>query len=164
MHALDPSSFLHRLFAALENDGIHVDPFVLDHLCYRVEDHARYTSTKATLLQRGVLLGEHLIGGRPIATFRMHTPFLFRDRMIDVIELPAPKSGSPYAEGFEHAEFVVHEDPVHFAARYPQLAWDSSGADKPINANVRLNYDGFSVKFHARSLEEVIARENGADR
>lgn len=159
MELPSPSTFLETLFAAVERDGIATASLVLDHLCYRVETKARYAEWKGLLSKNGKLLGEHLIGGRPIATFKLKEPFLFRGRTIDVIELPAPKPGSPYAEGYEHAEFVVGEDPRLFAARYPSLEWDVSGADKAINADVRLSYDGFSVKFHERSLEEVIVLE-----
>ncbi len=160
MELPDPSIFLQRLFAALEQDGIAAAPLVLDHVCYRVETAERYAAWRDHLSKNGTLLGEHVIGGRPIATFKLYRPFILQGRAIDVIELPAPKNGSPYAEGYEHAEFVVGEDPQVFAARYPSLNWDLSGAEKKINADVRLGYGGFSVKFHERSLEEVIAEEN----
>lgn len=160
MELPDPSIFLRKLFAAVEADGIATSALVLDHVCYRVETLARYAEWKDHLSKNGRLLGEPLIGGRPIATFKMNEPFMFEGRAIDVIELPAPKNGSPYAEGYEHAEFVVGMDPCVFADRYPSLTWDLSGAKKPLNADVRLSYDSFSVKFHERSLEDVIALEN----
>lgn len=116
----------------------------------------RYEVLRTMLAQHGTLLGEHMIGGRPIATFRLNEPFLFEGRSIEVIELPAPKHGSDYAEGFEHAEFVVDEEPLEFSKRYPLLKWDLFGISKSINADVRLNYDGYSVKFHQRSLELVM--------
>ncbi|MBL7953266.1 MAG: VOC family protein [Flavobacteriales bacterium] len=159
MELPDPSIFLQKLIAAVEGDGIRTSPLVLDHVCYRVETLARYAEWKDHLSKNGKLLGEHPIGGRPIATFKLSKPFMFQGRAIDVIELPAPKDGSPYAEGYEHAEFVVADGPRAFAMRYPFLRWDLSGVDKTINADVRLGYDGFSVKFHERSLEEVIALE-----
>ncbi|MBX2971461.1 MAG: VOC family protein [Flavobacteriales bacterium] len=155
----DASTFLQRLFGALERDRIATDGLVLDHLCYRVGTMERYTAWKDHLAMNGTLLGEHTIGGRPIATFLLRKPILFQGRAIDVVELPAPKPGSPYAEGWEHAEFVVSEDPCVFAARYPTLPWDHSGAWKTTNADVRLGYAGFSVKFHERALAEVIAEE-----
>jgi len=159
MRPLDPTDLLYRLFAALRGDGVDVSAFELDHLCYRVEDMGRYEVLRTMLAQRGTFLGEHQVGGRPIATFQLNEPFLFEGRSITVVELPAPKPGSDYPEGFEHAEFVVHEEPSAFAQRYPLLNWDLSGVSKPINADVRLNYDRFSVKFHRRSLADVIAEE-----
>ncbi|MFT3884408.1 MAG: VOC family protein [Flavobacteriales bacterium] len=154
---LDPRAFLDRLFAALTADGVDVNGSELDHLCYRVASAERYDALKKDLADRGGLLSETLIGGRPIASFLLHRPMRYHDRLIAVIELPAPKPGSPYPEGFEHAEFVVGEDPRMFARRYPQLTWDLSDADKPINAVVRLRYEGFSVRFHRHALAHVIA-------
>lgn len=155
----DPTDFLRRVFAALRNDGISLEDLPLDHLCYRVASMERYAEWKCALAEAGVLLGENSIGGRPIATYRLHVPFLFDGRAIHVVELPAPKPGSPYAEGWEHVEFVVGEAPRTFAQRYPTLPWDLSGAKKPINGDVRLGYDGFSVKFHERAVAVVIAEE-----
>ncbi len=156
---LDAAPFLRKLFAALAESGVHVSRFPLDHLCYRVENDKRYQELRNELDREGVLLGENPIGGRPIATFRLNRPFLFEGRSIDVMELPAPKPGSPYPEGYEHAEFVVTEDLLEFTKCYPQLAWDISGIDKSINADVRLRFKDFSVKFHRRALAEVIAYE-----
>lgn len=149
--------FLDRLFTALRADGIDTSAFELDHLCYRVADNGRYAELKELLARSGHLLSETLIGGRPIATFRLDAPILFHGRTISVIELPAPKPGSPYPEGFEHAEFVVGMDPLVFAAQHPQLPWDRSAAHGPINPEVRLRYVGFSVKFHEHPLAYVIA-------
>lgn len=159
MQLPDPSPFLQRLFDALQRDGIATTGLVLDHVCYRVETLARYQEWKDHLSKNGRLLGEHTIGGRPIATFCLHVPIRSNGRRIAVLELPAPKTGSYYPEGWEHAEFVVNEDPRSFAARYPALPWDLSGADKAYNADVRLGYGAFSVKFHERALDVVIAEE-----
>lgn len=161
MQLPDPTPFLDRLFLALEKDGIATDGSLLDHICYRVESTERYTEWKAHLSNIGTCLGEHWIGGRPIATYRLHDPYRYQHHHIAVVELPAPKPGSPYTEGWEHAEFVVNEDPLLFAARYPKLKWDLNGALKTNNADVRLDYDGISVKFHRRSLAEVIEGERG---
>ena len=131
----------------------------LDHLCYRVEDQERYGDLRKKLDAAGTLLGESLIGGRPIATYRLHRPFRYGKRRIDVVELPAPKPESFYPEGYEHAEFVVDGELLAFTQKHPALVWDLSGASKPINADVRLRFDGFSVKFHRQPLAAVIGME-----
>lgn len=151
--------FLDHVFAALDADGVDAQPFAMDHLCFRVATTQRYDEMKALLSTEGTLLGEHSVGGRPIATYALHVALVHRERRINVIELPAPKPGSPYPEGWEHAEFVIDVEPAVFASRYPQLPWDLSGADKPMNACVRLNYDGCSVKFRRRALADVIMDE-----
>ena len=160
----DPTPFLDQLFAALHADGIQVQELELDHLCYRVASSDRYSACRTLFAQHGELLAESMIGGRPIATYRMHKPFAYLDRRIAVVELASPKPGSPYPEGYEHAEFVVPElgstkDLLAFTERYPRLNWNLSDINKATNADVRLRYSGFSVKFHRESLADVIAEE-----
>ena len=158
---IDPRPFLEKVFAAMAQCNIVVAAMELDHVCYRVEGEERYGILRKELEADGTLLGESLIGGRSIATYRLHRPFLFDERRIDVVELPAPKPGSFYPEGYEHVEFVVNEDLQVFAQKHPHLAWDLSGASKTVNADVRLRFDGFSVKFHRQPLADVIGMETG---
>ncbi len=165
----DPTPFLDQLFASLHADGLQVQELELDHLCYRVDSSERYSACRTLFAQHGTLLAESMISGRPIATYRLHQPFVYLVRRIAVVELASPKPGSPYPEGYEHAEFVVPElgnasvrytsDLLAFTERYSQLPWDLSDLNKSTNADVRMRYAGFSVKFHRHSLEDVIAAE-----
>ncbi|RMF03036.1 MAG: hypothetical protein D6772_02665 [Bacteroidetes bacterium] len=148
--------FLDQVFSALTEVGIRVEDYELDHICYRVADETRYRRLKVTLLTSGTLLSEKEIGGRPIATIRLATPIIYHDREIWVLELPMPKTGSPYSEGYEHIEFVIDESLQSFQARYPWIKFDTKGLHKAINADLRLKFDGFSVKFHEQSLAYVI--------
>jgi predicted metalloenzyme YecM len=152
----DPSPFLDQVFSALTLAGIKVESFELDHICYRVAEGARYDLIKDELLKSGSLLSEKEIAGRAIAVIKLTTPIIYHDRQIGYVELPQPKPGSPYPEGYEHVEFVIDESLHSFMARYPDAPFDSNGLRKRINADVRLKYDGFSVKFHEQSLAYVI--------
>lgn len=148
--------FLEKLFHQLAKDGIAVSDYEMDHICYRVASESRYEALKQQLLGMSSLLGETMIGGRPIATFRLAAPIRFRDREVWVLELPAPKPGSPYPEGYEHVEFVIDGSFEDFMGRYPQLTFQTKAMQKPVNADIQLEYDGFGVKFHRQSLEYVI--------
>ena len=151
-----PAPFLRRLFATLAADGLDVAGCELDHLCYRVETPERYAVLKAELAGLGELLSEKEIGGRPIATFELADPIRFGDRRIPCLELPAPKPGSPYPEGYEHAEFVIDRPFDDFMRSFPHLKFDTKGMHKGVNPEIRLIYEGFSVKFHHHSLAYVI--------
>lgn len=151
--------FLRRLFAALKSAGVDVSGYQADHVCYRVGTLAEYESEKLAWLKRADLLHEAQISGRPIAAFRLHQPIRFETRTIRLVELPAPKPGSPYPTGWEHAEFVVPEGLAALQARYPKLDWDTSAAGKPLNPEIRLAFGAISAKFHPLSLDEVIRRE-----
>ncbi|MFT5999989.1 MAG: putative metalloenzyme YecM [Neolewinella sp.] len=161
-----PTPFLQQLFAALEPSTGDLDHLALDHLCYRVSSAARYEQLRDALLKENELLVESPINGRRIATFRMAIPFSFQQREIWLLELPEPKPGSPYPEGYEHAEFVTDRPLAQFETWLTDHLGvaaddlDRKGLVKPLNADLRLRLpDGLSVKFHERPLDKVIEEE-----
>lgn len=161
-----PVSFLEQIFVSLEATPGTLDHLQLDHLCYRVETADQYEKLKAQLLDENELLVESPINGRRIATFRMAEPFCFREREIWLLEVPEPKPGSPYVEGWEHVEFVTDRPLEAFAEWMVEHLGvedediDRSGIDKALNADLRLRLaGGLSVKFHELPLDEVIRLE-----
>lgn len=148
--------FLDRLFEHLQEDEIEVSQFELDHICYRVETLQRYQELVQQLSPLGDLLTETMIGGRPISTFKLLTPIEYQDRTIYCLELPAPKVGSPYLEGFEHAEFVIDVPFAEFMNKYSKCKFKMKGMQKVVNPEISRKYDGISVKFHHHPIEYVI--------
>lgn len=157
----DVNNFLAKVFDALSRDGVDVSGCELDHVCYRVETSERYGELKQKLASQGELLVESEVGGRLIATYKLRQPILYQTRKIECVELPSPKKGTVYAEGLEHAEFVIGVDFENFMKAYPLVNFDTSALSKSVNPDVRVQYDGFSVKFHRESLEQVIEKEKG---
>lgn len=151
-----PEPFLLEIFRNLKMDSVDISRCTLDHLCYRVETYERYSLLKTQLLEAGTLLTESEIGGRPIASFKLSQPIVFKNRAIDVIELPAPKKGSFYLEGYEHVEFVIDVDFETFIKKYPQVEFDKRAIKKPVNPEIIIKYGELSVKFHHQTLEYVI--------
>jgi oligoendopeptidase F len=158
----DPRPFLGRIFAALKGAGIDVAAFPMDHICYRVATAERYAALKSALERSARLLHEAMIGGRPIATYKLAVPLHYAGRVIDVVELPSPKPGRRYEDGYEHAEFVIAETFAAFMARHPHLSFDTSGAGKAHNPELRVVFGDISVKFHHDTLERIIAAERKA--
>ncbi|MEM9259075.1 MAG: VOC family protein [Bacteroidota bacterium] len=162
-----PTNFLRQLFRDLEPTSGAFDHLFLDHLCYRVESVSRYENLRDELLKDGnELLVESPINGRRISTFRLRAPFQFGERSIDLLELPEPKVGSPYSEGYEHVEFVTDRSLDAFATwllkeiGVPTEQLDLSGINKEHNPDLRLRFtSGSSVKFHEQALDQVIAEE-----
>ncbi|MEM7575617.1 MAG: VOC family protein [Bacteroidota bacterium] len=153
----DPTSFLDQIFKSCTSAGLPLADYPLDHICYRVATTDRYQQLKTQLLSSNELLAETLINGRPIATFRLKTPLRYQDRQIELLELPSPKPGSPYAEGYEHVEFVVGQHPKAWMKQYPSINWEVKDLRKSINPDVRLRIgEGVSVKFHEFPLDYVI--------
>ena len=152
----DPIPFLDNIFQTLSSLNIKVDKYQLDHVCYRTESTEQYLDLKTTLHKFGKLLTENQINGRPIATFKLFQPIIFKNRKIYLLELPSPKPGSFYPAGYEHVEFIIDESLEKFMARYPDIVFDKKGISKQVNPEVRLTFPEFSVKFHLHDLEYVI--------
>ncbi len=111
------------------------------------------------MISFGMLLAESIISERPIATFKLHRPIVFQEKEILLFELPAPKPGSPYPEGYEHIEVVIDTTLESWMDQYPHLPFDTNGLKKPVNRDIKLKLPTGTVKFHEQSLEEVIAME-----
>ena len=142
-----PDQFLDDLFDQIQAVGIEVDSLYMDHICYRVESLEEYHAIKSSLLIHGNLLSDNIVAGRPISVIQLNQPYSYKEREINVIELPSPKSGSPYATGYEHVELVVEMDLLEFVKKHPSIDFDLKGMNKTINQDVRLPLNGCSVKF-----------------
>jgi len=155
----DHQPFLDALLPLLWKDLPAACNWPIDHLCYRVADEAGYRHWRAELQGLGALLAESPIGGRPIATFRLHVPLTHGARTIPLVELPAPKPGRPYAEGWEHVEVVAPQPLTELLFEHPHLPWGTGDLHRPLNPTLRLRYGAFSIKVHTRPLDLVIAAE-----
>lgn len=139
--------------------GEHAAPQV-DHLCYRAASLPEYLELKALLARYGVLLVEGMIGGRPIATYRLHQPVCVNEVSVPCIELAAPKPGRSHQAGLEHIELVVPS--LHaLVAAHPALPFKTGNIEDGRNPDVGLMLPSGQVKFHLRPLSEVIDEELG---
>ncbi len=151
-------NFLTGLVHELEELGIPARFLFSDHLCFRVSSLQEYAFYKDQLLPHAELLTEAMVNGRPICTFKLDEPFQTDSHTVKLLELPAPKPGTLYDCGFEHAEFVISESFETFAARFPQLHFKHPGK-KTLNLELCLELVGKQAKFHHHSLEQVIEIE-----
>ncbi len=151
-----PNIFLDKLFDYLSEKKINVSNYELDHICYRVETLERYQALKIALSNLGELLTESQVGGRAIASIKLDEPIIYKSRKIRVVELPAPKKGSFYKEGFEHVEFVIDVPFAEFMATHAALNFITKDLKKSVNQGITLKETDFSVKFHHHTLEYVI--------
>lgn len=153
--------FLEKLLSEIDAAGIETEGYVCDHICYRVADLPTYESEKTEMSRLGTLLVESEVGGRPIATYRLHSPIVYRDLKIAVLELPAPKEGRPFRTGFEHIEYATGFHPEKLIKMYPQITFKTTGLKKILNAEIEVKLASGSVKFHELPLETVIQIEIG---
>lgn len=156
----DYEGFIRTLTERLRARGIARDELsMMDHICYRVETQERYQELLTILSSKAQLLGESEVSGRMIATFEF-TDYLTVDSWnVPYLELPAPKEGSPYKEGLEHAELVVIGGLERFIERHNELDFSLKGMNKKINPEAGLKEGDFSVKFHEQQLGAVVRIE-----
>ena len=164
----DPTPFLQTVHEGLKKLKIDISNLPIDHICYRVDSLLSYEGQKQFLDTQGVSLSEESIGWRSIATYKLHTPLIYKDKEIPCIELPAPKDGSPYIEWWEHIECVTGEPLENFLKRYPDVSFNKRGFAKKSNRDVFINLTSIVrsetkivVKFHEKPLEDVIRIERG---
>ncbi len=130
----DPQPLVGSLNELLEEVGIdRAELAMLDHIAYRVETIERYDELVRQLSKLAILRGVTEVAGRPIATFEFHDYLQVEGWTIPCLELPAPKEGSPYPEGLEHAEFVVVGSLQAFIARHSELPFETKALDKTLN-------------------------------
>jgi uncharacterized protein len=154
--------FLASLLFQLSEVGVSVCEMNCDHLCFRVATAGEYHFYKEAFAQHGMLLTEANVNGRPISTFWLREPIRVNEHEVYLVELPAPKTGSDYSTGFEHAEFVVKECFSVLRAKYPHLHF-VEGGNKTLNPELCLKLDGgVQAKFHHLSLDRVIEIEEAA--
>lgn len=151
-------AFLTELVNELEAQGIPARRLTIDHLCFRVATAGEYAAYRSSLLNQGTLLSEAQINGRSICTFRLDKAFVAGQHRVELLELPAPKEGTPYRTGFEHAELVIAESFADFRARYPHLAL-REGGPQVLNPELSLKLGGLHAKFHHFPLDRIIEME-----
>lgn len=155
----NPLTFLQEIFSRIEDIELNVDRYFMDHICYRVDSDENYRLKREELRHHGELLIESMVNGRLISTFKLNDPIVFKERKIELLELPAPKSGHSYRPGLEHVEFVTKEPLQKIVDRYPQYAFEVFGIHKKINADITLKLGDYCIRFHNQALEDVIKLE-----
>ena len=104
----------------------------------------------------GKLLIESPVNGRLISTFKLSEPIQYRDWLIDLVELPAPKKGKVTKQGFEHIEVVCDIPFKEIMDRFQGKIFSTSGLTKVFNQELEIELKNGAVKFHHLSLESVI--------
>jgi hypothetical protein len=152
----DHRAFIENTDAGLASVGIQRQELIqMDHICYRVETDDRYYELKDRIQESAELVAENQVNGREIATFEFAEPLSAAHWTIPYLELPAPKAGSPYKEGWEHVELVTAGSLERFLMRHRELPFSYEGMNKLINPEASLKIGALSVKFHEQPLGAV---------
>lgn len=157
---IDAYHFLIHLFDEIEKNNIELKKhWNIDHLCYRTKTTEEYQSFKKYFSEFGQLLIESDLNGRMISTFKLQDAVQFKDWVIDVVELPAPKVGKETETGFEHIEVVCDIEFEEIKEKYKSCNYDEGGLQKEFNKELEIKLSNCALKFHHISLESVINLE-----
>ena len=148
--------FLKKILGHLHDSSFDISNWEIDHLCYRTESNEDYKLAKNYFSSISSLLIESQVGGRPIATYKLFRPIEYGDYIIDLIEVPAPKLTRASQKGFEHIEIVVDLPFQDLIDRYPKINFTTKGLAKEINPELEIEFKDCAVKFHHKSLEQII--------
>ncbi len=155
--------FLDGLFENMATKNLRLSPhWDIDHICFRVSTQQEYQRRQTQISEFSELLIESSVNGRPISTYRLQQPLIYRNWQIDLLELPAPKPGKPVKDGFEHIEVVCD---LTFAELQGQLGsfgidFDKKGLLKYFNPELEVLLGAENLKFHHQSLASVVRLES----
>lgn len=157
----NPEAFLRLITSNLAAIGI-TPSFPCDHICWRVDSQARYEELRAHISTYvGDEISEEMVNGRLISVYKLRYPIEKAGYSIDGLELPAPKEGQPYPQGWEHIEFVV-DDLESFMKTHPTVQFDTRGLEKADNPTISLTLPSGTVKFHTKHIFDVIRQRQSA--
>ncbi|MCX6125505.1 MAG: VOC family protein [Proteobacteria bacterium] len=157
--------FIDQIMAEAQSLGINIDALMVDHVCFRVGSIEEYEAAKFQISNdmgsdlQGHLLTEAQVNGRLIATYRLCEPLIVQGKMVEALEIPAPKASRSYESGFEHIEVVIRESFVDFQLRHPEIPFDTFNAGVAFNGEIAVSLPSGKVKFHHLPLSCVIAIE-----
>lgn len=152
-------SFLDKVFSEINSAGIHLNEWEIDHICYRTSSLQNYEDSKKYFETLGELLIEGNVNGRPITTYKLHSPIIYKNHIIPLVEVPAPKAGKTTKEGFEHIEIVIDIPFEKIQAMYSNCKFETKGLSKELNPELEIEFKDCAIKFHHMSLEKVIEIE-----
>lgn len=151
-----------------------------DHVALRVNSVAAADNLSAYFAERGTVISNNIINGRPILIIELDVPMQLGEMFIECVELPYP-SDKPYpAEGWEHIELVLPSEAQtceqlqqELLAVAPQLGPALAGQtaikvkqsspkgdhERLANPTIAFKRDNFCIKVHSHGIKAVIASE-----
>lgn len=149
----------------------------IDHAGLRFGDKSDVDRLREELSHHGHCFSAEIVNGREILLFQLNEPLQFGHWNIHSIELPYPKPGHDYEDGWEHIEFVIPSDAdsldqirKNFLEAFPSLTIEylqntyRYSEDMPLaesdqlpNPTIAIRKDkNLCIKFHPKSIQEVV--------
>ena len=170
--------FSDRLHAALAQLDIldQCEDLKIDHICVRLKNSSDVDLLKAQIVEAGLLISTANVNDREITILQLHSPIMIGPWEVSGVEMPYPKLGHAYEDGWEHVEFVLNGaantmDGVRqaFTEKFPNLAIDElrkdhgyfedaplADGDQMPNPTLGIKVNGVGLKFHAHPIQVIV--------
>jgi len=148
--------FIKNIFHKIQEFGIDVSDFEMDHIGYQTSSDEDYDRLKSECEAMGTMVSEAIVGGRRVGIYQLHTMLQYQQYRISAFELVAPKEGQICPSALEHVEFVLNEPFDSFMKKYPTISWDTIAIAQPDFPMIKLKLDkNLQVKFHLTPVLEI---------
>jgi predicted metalloenzyme YecM len=165
-----------------EKSNLKSDALWCDHVALRVNDIAIATSLLAEFKQRGEVISDSIINGRPIYIIVLDEPLQLGYWHIDCVELPFPGKHYPQ-QGWEHIELVLPGNATTMAELEQSLRMVSPNIDAVLasdssikikrsapqaagetlaNPTIAFKQGDICIKVHSAGIKAVVASETAA--
>ena len=156
----DYPAFVAQQRDRLATRGIDITSYPMSHLAFRVPEWDQYIHVRTRLERHAVASVENVWNGRPIAMIIPEEPMrVLDDKVVPLIELIPPVHQRVYKMGMEHVGFVVGEDAAEFSRTHREVLTGQQFQSSTNEPYYILFEDFTHVKFHQRSLREVVELE-----
>ena len=175
----DLKEFEGRIFQYLDELRIQekAQSLFVDHLGLRIKEVNSIAALKNELDIKGKTISSAIVNGREILIYKLNSPLRLGSWSISCIELPYPKPDHSYPDGWEHIEIVIPSSATTLAELrhdfqnfFPEVNIESLkqkgqySEDEPRSENDQLpnptivlrKSKDTTIKFHARTIEEVV--------
>ena len=159
--------------------GLNDLPLVCDHAALRVNELATAQALLAQWQEKGEVISDSIINGRPIYIIALDESLQLGDWKIDCVELPFPGKTYPQ-QGWEHIELVLPGNAETMAeleraldtinpniaavlAAKPAIKVKRSAphvaGERLANPTIAFKLDNICIKVHSAGIKAVVASE-----
>jgi len=152
--------FLDSFFEQINEVGIDISTYDLDHIAYQASSSDDYNKHKIEFSKIGKEVSEKIIGNRRVAIFKLNNPIKYKKYLIPVLELIEQKENQECNSQFQHAEFIVDMPFENYISKYPRINWDKSSMNRSEFSHLKLNFkNGLTLKFLKQPILEILQKK-----
>ena len=153
--------FLDNIIDNLKKSKFSIGEFKeLDHIAYRTEDLETYEKIKNSLVDFSEKYNDKLFNGRSIFVCKLKNPLIYKEFVINGIEVLAPKENNTFKNGLEHAEFVTIDALEEFKKKHDDILFNLRAYNREENPELVVEFQNCACKFHAQSILEIRGLSN----